>query len=63
MSAMYVCVCNVVDEETIRLAVRKGCRSLKCIEEETGAMSECGQCFYTVEDILQDETEKIESGK
>jgi bacterioferritin-associated ferredoxin len=60
---MYICICNAVSEDIIRACIRKGCRTLECIEEETGAMSECSSCMEEVETILEDEIEKIEKGE
>lgn len=47
-----ICKCKNVDYITIRMAMVKGARTLKEIQEATGAGTGCGGCIPEIEKIL-----------
>ena len=41
---MYVCICNNVKESDIEQAIAEGASSVKCVEQQLGVGTCCGQC-------------------
>ncbi len=54
-----VCVCKQVTERKIRKNVRAGKKRYISIKQATEAGSGCGLCQPLVEDIINDEKEKL----
>jgi len=50
---MYVCVCNALDENTVREAARKnnGYQSAIKIYEALGVKPQCGMCLCDAQEI------------
>lgn len=51
---MYVCICRAVTDRDIHSAVRKGQRSLACLQESTGVGSACGRCREHAQSVLDE---------
>lgn len=49
---MVVCVCKVINEAAIDLAIRNGCNSETELKNMLGICTECGICEDTVSEIL-----------
>ena len=49
---MIICHCAVVSDESIRVAVSAGARSMAQVCRATGAGRDCGSCVFTVKRLL-----------
>lgn len=49
---MYVCICKAVSEKDVLHAIEKGVRTLKEIQKNCGAGTDCGACCSKVNAIL-----------
>ena len=56
---MYVCICNALNENTVREAARKnrGSRSVIKVYQTLGVKPQCGKCLYTAQNICDTETQ------
>ncbi len=45
-------------ENKIAESIRQGSTTLKLVQEQTGAATNCGKCIPTIEAILNDRTKK-----
>lgn len=52
---MFVCLCNGVTDGQIKQAIRGGCDSLKKIQHQTGAMTQCCKCCDQCKQLLESE--------
>ena len=52
---MYVCICNAVNDKTIREEARNGCCSLRELSQKTGCGTSCGKCARQAREILAEE--------
>lgn len=53
---MFVCLCNGVTDKQITAAIEQGCTTLKAIQTQTGAMTQCCKCCSMCKDILDSTT-------
>lgn len=49
---MIICQCAVVSDDSIRVAVNEGARSVAQVCRVTGAGRDCGSCVFTVKRLL-----------
>lgn len=54
MSRSLVCVCNMVVENEILIALKKGARSTIDIQKATKAGTSCGKCLMTIDRIVEE---------
>jgi len=52
MSNKIVCLCNFVSEKEVNKALQKGAKSIRDIEDLTGASSSCGRCKTALQEML-----------
>ena len=52
---MIACSCKAVREQTVRVAVAAGARSVEEIGERCGAGTACGGCHVLLEEILAEQ--------
>ncbi|MBE9548262.1 MAG: (2Fe-2S)-binding protein [Proteobacteria bacterium] len=50
---MYICICNAVNESTIKAAIAKGATTLRELSAATGVATTCGKCAGEAMRILQ----------
>ena len=53
MSTRLVCMCNVVSENEIKAALKKGATTTSIIQKMTGAGTSCGKCLVVVDGLLE----------
>ena len=53
MSTRLVCFCNVVSENEIKSALKKGATTTSVIQKITGAGTGCGKCLVVVDGLLE----------
>ena len=53
---MYVCLCEGINESTIKNAVLKGCNTVKAIRDKTGAAKNCCKCVEEIQNIIKTTT-------
>ena len=51
---MIVCICNAIDEEELRGAVRAGAPCPKSAYAHLGCEPQCGTCLCYAEDIIRE---------
>ncbi|MDG1707685.1 MAG: (2Fe-2S)-binding protein [Emcibacteraceae bacterium] len=58
---MYVCVCNALNENTVREAARKnkGSQSVVKVYETLGVKPQCGMCLCDAQDICNSERQEF----
>jgi bacterioferritin-associated ferredoxin len=61
--AMYVCICNAVNESAIRQAVEDGVTSFRGLSLRTGCGTQCGSCVKQAREILDRALEDAGSAK
>lgn len=59
---MYVCLCEGVTEDEIRMLVQEGVNTMAELRHHLGVATGCGKCAEYAMDVLQD-TLKKRSGK
>lgn len=60
MSRKLLCLCNEVEEAKVRKAIRKGeLYFLPAISEATGAGTGCGRCRSLIQDMIDEEKERL----
>lgn len=52
MSNKIVCLCNFISEKEVSKALQKGAKSIRDIEDLTGAASSCGRCRPALQNML-----------
>ena len=52
--AMYVCICNAVNEAAIRQAVKEGVTSFRGLSLKTGCGTQCGSCVKQARELLDE---------
>ena len=52
---MVVCICNVIREQDIREAARKGISDVETVYAALGCEPNCCQCLPFAEEIIQEE--------
>ena len=52
MSNKIVCLCNFVSEREINKALLKGAKTIRDIQELTGASSSCGRCIPALQQMI-----------
>jgi len=50
--AMYICICNAVNESAIRQAVDDGAKSFRDLSERTGCGTQCGSCIKLAREVM-----------
>ena len=55
-SAMYVCICRAVKEETVRAAIEGGAHSVEAVTDACCAGDDCGACHQVIEDMIEAHT-------
>lgn len=60
---MYVCICNALNENTVREAARKSKGSQNAIKvyEALGVRPQCGMCLCDAQDICNSEQENLQA--
>ncbi|GEM_PF-460669 len=53
MSARLVCMCNVVSENEIKAALKKGATTTSDIQKMTGAGTSCGKCLVVIDGLVE----------
>lgn len=54
MAGRLVCLCNLIDEDEIRLYLKKGAKSTSDIQYFTRAGTSCGRCLPEIDQIVAD---------
>lgn len=54
MKPRLVCLCNMVSEQEIQNALKKGARSTSDIQRMTRAGTSCGRCLPWIDSIVED---------
>lgn len=54
MKPRLVCLCNMVSEQEILNALKKGARSTSDIQRMTRAGTSCGRCLPWIDSIVED---------
>lgn len=54
MNKSLICVCNVVTENEILAALKKGARTTADIQKNTKAGTSCGKCLMTIDRIVEE---------
>jgi bacterioferritin-associated ferredoxin len=49
---MIICHCGVVNDRTVVAAIQAGARSLSQVCRTTGAGQTCGDCIFSVKQLL-----------
>jgi bacterioferritin-associated ferredoxin len=52
---MIVCSCNVIREDEIRLAARRGCRTPEDAYATLGCEVQCGCCLEYAQELIDEE--------
>lgn len=52
---MLICLCEGLSDRTLRACVRRGCRTVRQVGEETGAGKHCGSCACDVARLVAQE--------
>lgn len=50
---MYVCICNAVNERTVRDAIGRGCRTVGEVYRGCGVRPQCGKCGTDIARYIQ----------
>lgn len=56
---MIVCCCNVIREEDLRTAVRRGAPCPRTAYRSLGCDVQCGSCLPCAQEIVDDEREEL----
>ena len=59
---MIACSCKAVREETVRIVVAAGARSVEEIGQRCGAGTVCGGCHPLLEEVLAEAAVVVRSG-
>jgi len=54
MSKRLVCLCNMVTEKEIHVALTKGARTTSDIQKMTHAGTSCGRCLMWIDSIVEE---------
>ncbi|MBL7965355.1 MAG: (2Fe-2S)-binding protein [Prolixibacteraceae bacterium] len=54
MGKRLVCLCNMVSENEILAALKKGARSTPEIQKMTAAGTSCGRCLVVIDSIVEE---------
>jgi bacterioferritin-associated ferredoxin len=54
MGKRLVCLCNLVTENEILNALKKGARSTTEIQKMTGAGTSCGRCLVVTDSLVEE---------
>ncbi|MFY9154094.1 MAG: (2Fe-2S)-binding protein [Prolixibacteraceae bacterium] len=54
MSKRLVCICNMVTEQEIMSALKKGARSTSEIQKLTAAGTSCGRCLVLIDALVEE---------
>ena len=54
---MVICVCNKINEATIRREVQGGCRSVNALQDRLPIADQCSSCVQHTCQIISEETE------
>ncbi len=54
MAKQLICLCNMVTENEIVAALKKGARSTSDIQKMTGAGTSCGRCLVVIDGLVED---------
>ena len=54
MSKRLVCICNMVTEKEIHVALMKGAKSASEIQKLTRAGTSCGRCLPWIDSIVEE---------
>ncbi len=54
MGRRLVCICNMVTEDEIRIALKKGARSTSDIQKITRAGTSCGRCLVQIDGLVEE---------
>ncbi|MGQ8335265.1 (2Fe-2S)-binding protein [Sunxiuqinia sp. A32] len=54
MGNRLVCICNMVSENEILSALKKGATSTEDIQYATRAGTSCGKCLMTIDQIVEE---------
>jgi bacterioferritin-associated ferredoxin len=53
MGTRLVCICNVVSENEIKAALKKGATTTSDIQKMTCAGTSCGKCLVFVDELVE----------
>ena len=53
---LFVCICQAMDEESLKKLHKEGVNTLKKVIQHCGAGGDCGTCAFKINRILKDET-------
>lgn len=59
MKNRLVCICNMVTENEILAALRKGARSTSDIQKMTQAGTSCGRCLVVIDSLVEQFLENL----
>ncbi len=49
---MYICLCKQITDQQIENAILDGANSIKAIQDQLGASTQCGCCMDTIKDMI-----------
>ncbi|MFI5891615.1 bacterioferritin-associated ferredoxin [Actinoplanes sp. NPDC051513] len=52
---MFVCVCSMVRESEVRIAIRCGARTEESVGDACGAGTGCGSCLDRICELIEEE--------
>ena len=62
MRSKLVCLCNMVTEDEIRMAVKNGAVTIRDVQNITRAAATCGRCGQDVHRIVKENNPGSEGG-
>jgi len=60
---MVICVCNNINENSIRREVKAGCHSFFELQQRIPIADKCVECIYYARKIITEETYQIENSQ
>lgn len=55
-NSMYICICNAVTEQEIRLAIARGAANLTRLRRDLGVGARCGKCKAHARGLVQEQS-------
>ncbi|HUI18467.1 MAG TPA: (2Fe-2S)-binding protein [Alphaproteobacteria bacterium] len=52
---MYVCICNALNEASIRDTAGAGARSVQEVYDALGVRPQCGKCIPVIRDMVRED--------
>ncbi len=55
---MIVCLCHGINEKKLKQMIADGSETLKALQKNCKAGSDCGQCIYELKSLIETESPK-----